>query len=286
VNDLFLLRPRLFGIAYRLLGSVSDAEDVVQEAFVRLEEHRMEELHNPAGWLATVTTRLALDRLRALKRERELYIGEWLPEPLITADDPFSAATRADDLAVGFLHVLERLHPEERTALLLHDVFDYSHAEIAQILSKSEEAARQLASRARSRVRQERPRVAVDRKKAAQLTERFLHALKQGDVSEMREILAADVVVTADGGGKVSAAVRPILGIERALRLFSGVQPKVMKEMESRIMVVNGDPGIIFLNDGSLSMALAFDFGTERILKVYAIMNPAKLRNSRTLNVP
>ena len=278
MNDVLALRPRLFGIAYRILGSIAEAEDVVQSAYVRLEEHRDEELRNPGGWLATVTSRLAIDRARVLARERETYVGVWLPEPLLAeADDPAAQTARADDLAIGFLRVLERLQPEERTAMLLHDVFAYSHGEIAQILSKSEEAVRQMTARARSRVRAERPRFAVDREKAASLTERFLRALRDANVDELRAVLATDVVAMADGGGKVNAGIRPVLGIDNVSRLLIGVQSKYWRHGRMERLSVNGDPGAGLFADDVLSGVLAFDFADDRIASIYVVVNPDKL---------
>lgn len=278
MTDLLALRPRLFGIAYRILGSIAEAEDVVQNAYVRLEEHRGEVVHNPGGWLATVTTRLAIDRGRALTRRREEYVGVWLPEPLLASeDDPAAETTRADDLTIGFLRVLERLRPEERTAMLLHDVFDYSHAEIAEILGKNEEAVRQMASRARTRVREERPRLSIDFDKAAALTERFLRALRAADVEELRAVLATDVVSFADGGGKVNAAREPVAGIENVTRLLLGVQTKYWSHLRVDRRVVNRLPGFaLFLGDALVGV-VGFDFAPERISSVYVVLNPDKL---------
>lgn len=277
--DALALRPRLFGIAYRILGSIADAEDVVQSAYLRLEEHRDEDVRNPGGWLATVTTRLALDRARELKRRREEYVGVWLPEPIVQADDPAGEVTMADDLAIGFLHVLERLQPEERTAMLLHDVFDYSHAEIAEILGKNEDAVRQMAARARARVHEERPRLRVDRTKAAELTDRFLRAVRDSDVNELRAILATDVAVMADGGGKVAASAHPIVGIDNVIRLLAGLQGKFWGITDLRHVYVNGDPAIALFDGDKLFGVVAFDFAGDRIREVYSIVNPDKLSN-------
>ncbi|HZY99787.1 MAG TPA: RNA polymerase sigma factor SigJ [Candidatus Baltobacteraceae bacterium] len=278
--DVSALRPRLFGIAYRVLGSIADAEDVVQNAYVRYEEHRDEDLRNPGGWLATVTARLAIDRARSLSRRREEYFGTWLPEPLVESadtEDPYASVTYADDLAMGFLHVLERLRPEERTAMLLHDVFDYSHAEVAAMLGKSEVAVRQLVSRARVRVRADRPRIAVDRQKADELIDRMLSALHDGNVAELETIFTADVTAISDGGGKVSAAVEPVVGSERVIRGFIGVYRKFWSSLTMRRLLVNGLPGLGLWRGEKPAVVVAFDFSEDKISKIYSVLNPEKL---------
>ncbi|HET7813347.1 MAG TPA: RNA polymerase sigma-70 factor [Candidatus Baltobacteraceae bacterium] len=271
-------RPRLFGIAYRMLGSIADAEDVVQNAYLRLEEHRNDEIHNVGGWLTTVTTRLAIDRARVLSRARETYVGEWLPEPIVQeANDPAAETTRADDLAIGFLHVLERLRPEERTALLLHDVFDYSFDEIAGVLGKRTDAVRQLASRARTRVREERPRLSVDRAKAAQVIERFLQALQHANLNELQAVLAEDVVSISDGGGKVNAARNPVEGLDAVSRLLMGVYEKYWSHCGQERLTVNGMPGLGITLEGKLVGVVSFDFAEDRIRSIYTVLNPDKL---------
>lgn len=272
------LRPRLFGIAYRMLGSIADAEDVVQNAYVRLEEHRGDDIHNIGGWLTTVTTRLAIDRARTLSRARETYVGEWLPEPIVEeAGDPAAETTRADDLAIGFLHVLERLRPEERTALLLHDVFDYSFDEIADVLGKRTDAVRQLASRARTRVREERPRLSVDRAKASQLIERFLQALRQANIGELQAVLSEDVVSISDGGGKVNAARNPVSGLDAVSRLLMGVYEKYWSSCTQQRLTVNGLPGLGIYLEGKLVGVVGFDFAGDRIRSIFTVLNPDKL---------
>lgn len=274
--DFIALRPRLFGIAYRILGSIGDAEDVVQTAFLRLEEHRHDDIRNVGGWLATVTARLAIDRARSAARERERYVGEWLPEPLIEAD-PAEETTLADDLAIGFLRVLERLQPLERTAMLLHDVFDYSHAEIAAMLDKNEDAVRQIASRARSRVRAERPRVTIDRERANALVDRFIHAMQEGDIEELRAVLTCDVVQVADGGGRVTAALKPVEGRENVTRLLQGLMKKYWSAGTLRRITVNAQPAMGVYDGGHLRVAVSFDFDSQAIRGIYAVLNPEKL---------
>jgi RNA polymerase sigma-70 factor (ECF subfamily) len=279
VIDVAALRPRLFGIAYRILGTIGDAEDVVQDAYIRWTERGGESVRDAAAWLATVTARIAIDRGRTLARRRETYVGEWLPEPLIERD-PADEVDVADDLTIGFLRVLERLRPDERTALLLHDAFDYSHAEVAAILDKSEDAVRQMTSRARHRVHEERPRFALDRRAAELAAKRFIAALRDADVDELRAVLAEDVIHVADGGGRVNAGRVPVVGIENVSRLLIGLRAKFWGDLEIKLARVNGQPGFLLLQhpDGALFAAIGLDFQADRINGIYAILNPDKLR--------
>ena len=276
--DVAALRPRLFGIAYRILGAIGDAEDVVQDAYIRWTERGGESVRDPAGWLATVTARIAIDRGRTLARRRETYVGEWLPEPLIERD-PADEVDVADDLTIGFLRVLERLRPDERTALLLHDAFDYSHAEVAAMLDKSEDAVRQMTSRARHRVHEERPRFVLDRRAAERTAQRFIAALRDADVDELRAVLAEDVIHVADGGDRVNAGRVPVIGLDHVSRLLMGLRSKFWGELEIRAARVNGQPGLVLLQpDGSLFAASGLDFQADRINGIYTILNPDKLR--------
>jgi RNA polymerase sigma-70 factor (ECF subfamily) len=277
VIDVAVLRPRLFGIAYRILGTIGDAEDVVQDAYIRWSERGGEDVRDPAGWLATVTARIAIDRGRTLAHRRETYVGEWLPEPLIERD-PAGDMDVADDLTIGFLRVLERLRPDERTALLLHDAFDYSHAEVAAMLDKSEEAVRQMTSRARHRVHEERPRFALDRRAAEEATRRFITALRNADVDGLRAVLAEDVINVADGGGRVSAGLIPVVGIDNVSRLLLGLRSKFWGNLEMFPARVNGQSGILLKHpDDALFAAIGLDFQGDRISGIYAILNPDKL---------
>jgi RNA polymerase sigma-70 factor (ECF subfamily) len=277
VIDVDALRPRLFGIAYRILGTISDAEDVVQDAYIRWTERGGEAVRDAPAWLATVTARIAIDRGRTLARRRETYVGEWLPEPLIERD-PADDVDAADDLTIGFLRVLERLRPDERTALLLHDAFDYSHAEVAEILDKSEEAVRQMTSRARHRVHEERPRFALNRRAAEMAAQRFIAALRNADVDGLRGVLAEDVIQVADGGDRINAGRVPVVGIEKVLRLLMGLRRKFWNDLELHPARVNGQPGLLLLHeDGALVSAIGLDFQGDRINGIYAILNPDKL---------
>jgi RNA polymerase sigma-70 factor (ECF subfamily) len=278
VIDVAALRPRLFGIAYRILGTIGDAEDVVQDAYIRWTERGGESVRDAAAWLATVTARIAIDRGRTLARRRETYVGEWLPEPLIERD-PADEVDVADDLTIGFLRVLERLGPDERTALLLHDAFDYSHAEVAVILDKSEDAVRQITSRARHRVHEERPRFALDRRAAESATLRFITALRDADVDGLRAVLAEDVIHVADGGGRVNAGRVPVVGINNVSRMLMGLRSKFWGDLQIHPARVNGQPGFLLLHaDSALFAAIGLDFQADRINGIYAILNPDKLR--------
>jgi RNA polymerase sigma-70 factor (ECF subfamily) len=277
MTDLAAMRPRLFGIAYRILGTIGDAEDVVQDACMRWTERGEDDVRDAVAWMTTVTARIAIDRSRALARQREVYVGPWLPEPLIE-DDPADDVRQADDLAIGFLRVLERLAPDERTALLLHDAFDYSHAEVAAMLGKSEDAVRQMASRARTRVLADRPRFAVDRRTARDMAQRFVSALRDDDIDALRALLTTDVVNVADGGGRVSAALKPIVGRERVAAVLFALRPKFWNVYEVCSADVNGRPGLTMAYpDGRLFAAIGFDYAPDGITGIFAVLNPDKL---------
>src|SRR5215218_7730007 len=213
------LRPVAFAIAYRMLGSVSEAEDVVQEALLRVHQtlEAGEQIASPRAYVATVTTRLAINVLRSARARREHYVGEWLPEPIITDgdDDPARHAEMADSLSLAMLVLLESLSPEQRAVLLLRDVFDYDHAQIAEIIGKSQDNVRQLATRARRQIEQRRPRFQTTREQRDELAQRFFAAAEQGDLSGLEALLAHDVELTADGGGKVPALARTLRGRSR-----------------------------------------------------------------------
>lgn len=272
-------RARLFGVAYRMLGSRADAEDAVQEAFLRWHRHGGD-VREPLAWLVTVVTRISLDLLRALRAERAAYEGPWLPDPLVdvAADDPARRAELADDLSVGFVLALERLAPEERAAYLLHEAFDYRHAEIARILERSEPAVRQLVHRARERLRHERPRFAIDRDAAAAVVGRLLDALERGDAEALHAVLAADVTHTADGGPMAGAARNVVRGGERVTRLLLGLRAKQWRGAQLRRLDVNGAPGFGLYDDtGALRGTVAIASDGARVRALYVVINPAKL---------
>jgi RNA polymerase sigma-70 factor (ECF subfamily) len=278
------LRPASFAIAYRMLGSVSEAEDVVQEALLRV--HRLldegERIESPRAFVATVTTRLAIDELRSARARRESYVGDWLPEPIVTdsVDDPARHAEMADSLSVAMLVLLESLSPEQRAVLLLRDVFDYGYDEIAGIVGKSKDNVRQLATRARQRVDAGRPRFQTSREQRDELARRFLAAAQEGDLGGLEALLAHDVVLTGDGGGKVPALARSLHGRNRVartllnwLKLGSRVPGASM-----RIVEVNGGPGALLLDGQERLLAVwAFEIGDGQIRSVSSIVNPDKL---------
>lgn len=273
------LRPRLFGIAYRMLGVRADAEDVVQDAWLRWTGTDPASLQSAEAWLVTVATRLAIDRLRAAKRERESYPGEWLPEPLVEADEqtPESIVERADEVSIAFLHLLERLGPEERAAYLLRQAFDYEYGEIAAMLGKSETAIRQSVHRATERLRLERPRFQVPREQHLQLLQRFVAAAATGDRAAIHGLLADDVAAIGDGGGKVASVPGGMHGAERVTNLFWAHHLRHGPRIVYRIVNINGTPGFLRFIEGKLESAQAVVTDGERIVSFYAVRNPDKL---------
>jgi RNA polymerase sigma-70 factor (ECF subfamily) len=272
--------PRLSGIAYRMLGSRADAEDVLQEAYLRWHQTDSEGVQTPEAWLVTTVTRLCIDRLRAARVEREAYIGPWLPEPLMTGDaaPPDRRAELASDLSIAFLVLLERLAPEERAAFLLHDVFDCEYAEVARILGKSEVACRQMVHRARVRVRRDRPRFAVSESARIALLDRFVAAVNARDQDALLALFAEDATWTSDGGGQVAAARRVVRGAERLTRFVLGIARRVQGRATYQVAPINGEPGLIIRLDGRLHWLLSIDTDGTRILAVYNILNPQKLQ--------
>src|SRR5215210_1404516 len=239
------LRPLLFSIAYRLVGSVAEAEDLVQEAFVRFHQ-REEDVEDPKAFLSTVVTRLAIDHLRSARVRREAYVGPWLPEPLLTDDsaDPAAHAEMADSLSLAFLVLLEQLSPLERAAFLLREVFGYSYQQVAETVGRSQDSCRQLVARARRHLDAERPRYEVSREQHEELTDRFLEACLTGDVDGLAELLADDVVLVTDGGGRVRAVRKPVLGRDKVGRvLITITQPDRRAGVAAiRPVRVNGRP--------------------------------------------
>jgi RNA polymerase sigma-70 factor (TIGR02957 family) len=278
------LRPVAFAIAYRMLGSVSEAEDVVQEALVRVHEalDGGEQIASPRAFVATVTTRLAINELRSARARREEYVGEWLPEPIVTDghDDPARHAEMADSLSLAMLVLLERLSPEQRAVLLLHDVFDYDHARIAQIIGKSDDNVRQLATRARRQIERRRPRFQTTREQRDELARRVFQAAEQGDLSGLESLLAHDVELTGDGGGKVPALARTLRGRDRVARtLISWFRLAARAPGVSlRPVEVNGGPGALYLDaQQRLVAVVALEIAGGQITGISAIVNPDKL---------
>ncbi|HEX5058774.1 MAG TPA: sigma-70 family RNA polymerase sigma factor [Kofleriaceae bacterium] len=267
-------RQFLIGVAYRMLGSFAEAEDIVQDAFLRWSNTDQAAVEHPRAYLARVVSRLCLDRMKSAAARREQYVGTWLPEPMVAEpNEPF-----ADDLSLALLLTLERLSPLERAAFLLHDVFDMDYSAIADTLERSEAAVRQLATRAREHVREERPRFAATDETRARLTDAFQHAIADGDIATLARLLADDAVFYSDGGGKRLAALNPIYGKEKIVRFFIGISSKrpVIERVDH--VQINGLPGFVFHTDEGVE-TLAFDIAGEQVVAIYAIRNPDKLRH-------
>jgi RNA polymerase sigma-70 factor (TIGR02957 family) len=279
------LRPPAFAIAYRMLGSVSEAEDVVQEGFLRLHRARAggERIESPRAYLSTVVSRLSLDHLRSARVRRETYVGEWLPEPLVASadDDPARKAEMADSLSLAFLVLLESLSPEQRAAFLLRDVFDEPYDRIAEIVGTSEQNARQLATRARRHVEEGRPRFEASREQREELATRFFAAAEEGDLEGLEKLLAHDVVLRGDGGGKAPALPRALHGRAKVARqLIAGMRALTRFSITWRRELVNGQPGALFFDrEDRLVAVMSLDVAECQIQAVSSIVNPDKLRH-------
>jgi len=292
-DDIDSLRPLLFSIAYRMLGSVADAEDLVQETFLRYERARTDGvgIDSPKSYLTTVVTRLAIDELRSARTRRETYPGQWLPEPLLTDREepqPDEIADRADTISMAFLVLLERLNPIERAVFLLHDVFGYGFADIADIVGKSEVNCRQIAVRARRYIDEGRSRFESSREKRDKLSARFFSAVTEGDVDRLIEMLATDVVVYGDGGGKSLQWSEPITGVERVARLLANVGNQV-RAVDGRLELreVNGQPGALVLApDGGLISVFALDIALGGVQTVRSVINPDKIAHLGAVTDP
>jgi RNA polymerase sigma-70 factor (ECF subfamily) len=273
-------RARLTRLAYRMLGSVAEAEDVVQDAWLRWTRTE-EQVLDPAGWLVRVTSRICIDRMRSAKAQREAYRGPWLPEPLIEElnVDPVE---RAEDVSVAFLLALERLSPLERAVFLLHDVFDEDYGSVAETLGRNEAAVRQLAARARAHVSDNRPRFTVSQEDAAKLAAAFMMAASQGDMAALSSVLAHDAMMVTDGGGKRKASLRPLIGREDIIRLLEGIAWRAGGDEEAwpltfRAVRINGYPGIVMEREDG-PMTVAFQPGPDgKLAAIYMVRNPDKL---------
>jgi RNA polymerase sigma-70 factor (ECF subfamily) len=266
-------RPRLIRLAYRMLGSVADAEDVVQDAFLRWLDTDREAIAVPEAYLVRVATRLSLDVLKSARRRRETYIGPWLPEPMVEAED------EPDDVTLPLLVALERLSPLERAAFLLHDVFGMGFDDVAASIGRDAAAVRQLAARARQHVHEARPRFAVDQQRGHELAAAFFAASRSGDLGALKTMLAADVVFTSDGGGKRPAWMVPLVGIDAVMELLGGLQ-RVFGNRPSQLVryaSINGLPGFVTLEADGLLQTTAFDIRDGQIAAVYVMRNPDKL---------
>ncbi len=273
-------RPLLFSIAYRMLGSVMDAEDMVQEAFLRWRNVPSGEVQSPKAYLVTTVTRLCLDQLKSARARREEYIGPWLPEPLVTEGRQAvaEAAMLSESLSMAFLVMLESLTPTERAVFLLREVFDYEYGEIAAILDKSEDAVRQTAHRARGHVQAHRPRFHASREQGQRVLRRFTETLATGDMAGLLAVLAPDVTVWSDGGGKAAAARNPVHGPDNVARFMLGLVKKAQAGFTARAVEMNGQPGVIAYVRGRPFLALTLDVAEEQIVGVRFVLNPDKLR--------
>ncbi|MEZ5165869.1 MAG: RNA polymerase sigma-70 factor [Acidimicrobiales bacterium] len=275
-------RHELFALAYRMLGSVADAEDLVQDVWLRWSAQDPTTIDRPKGWLITVTSRAAVDRLRSARARREAYVGPWLPEPIVSSEtDPAELVAMADSLSLAFLGLLERLDPVERAAFLLREVFREDYAVIADALGRTEVACRQIVHRAKERIGPDRPvRFDPAPHEERRLVESFLAAAVAGDLDALHEVLTDDVVAWSDGGAQRHAARRPVVGRHRVAILVRGITRRGLAlgdEIEVRNVRVNGDPGVTVLVDGRLSMVMAFEIGPAGICGIRTILNPDKL---------
>jgi RNA polymerase sigma-70 factor (ECF subfamily) len=274
-------RSLLFGIAYRMLGSVSEAEDLVQETFLRWQRQPVEEIKSAKAWLTTTMTRMCIDYLGSARKRREEYVGVWLPEPLVNSAGEREDRTRAlaDSLSTAFLVLLETLSPAERAVFLLREVFEYDYSEIGKILEKTEASCRQMVRRAREHVATRESRFEADPAQNERLVQQFLEVCQNGDTSGLLELLSEDVVLYSDGGGKVAAAPEPVSGSGRVARFLIGVSKIGLAERTARFAVLNSTPGVLIFRDGELSQTTSLEIVDGRIRAIYVVRNPEKLRH-------
>lgn len=278
-------RSRLFGIAYRMLGTPDEAEEIVQDAYIRWHTTNISTVENPEAWLVSTTTRLAIDRLRKASRQRETYVGPWLPEPLMISSSPSPQedAELASSLSTAFMVMLERLSPSERAVFLLHDVFDSSYSDIARIMEREEPAVRQMLHRARQRVRTDKPRFETDREEHRKLIERFAKAAYTSDEAALLELFSADISVISDGGGRVTAARKVVQGLHKVVRIFTIALAPSIDRLTWKAVDINGEPGIVEYCDGEPFAANTFEVENGKIIRFYRIMNPDKLKLLKNL---
>jgi RNA polymerase sigma-70 factor (ECF subfamily) len=271
------LRPRLTRIAYRMLGSVAEAEDVVQDAYLRWHGTDRAAVTDAKAFLSKTVTRLCLDQLKSARVKRETYIGPWVPEPMIDAE----AEDEADDITLTLMMALERLSPLERAAFLLHDVFGQNFDEVAQAIDRDVAACRQLASRAREHVRGAKPRFPVSPAQGADIARAFFNASRSGEIGPLQALLAKDVILYSDGGGKRVAALNPIYGDLNVARFFAGIatKPEAQVPMQYRETTVDGLPGLVVVQNGAVMHTMAFEIDDGRITAIYVVRNPDKLRH-------
>ena len=280
MNEFESYRGLLFSIAYRMLGSAADAEDLVQDAYVRFASADRDVVRDVKAFLVTILTRLALDKLKSARAQREEYVGNWVAEPVFTGHgaDPFDTATRGELIQIALLTALERLTPQERAVLLLNEVLEYDHNEIAEMLDITPASSRQLLHRARERVGAEKQRYRPSREEQERLVTSFMAALQSGSVDALRSVLTDDVVTRGDGGGKVpGAGMRPIVGFDHVARLFFGLMKKWSANLTADMKDVNGSPAVVIYDGGEIFDVMAFDFDRDRIVEISSILNPDKL---------
>jgi RNA polymerase sigma-70 factor (ECF subfamily) len=277
-------KPLLFSIAYRMLGSASDAEDVLQDAWMRYRGVEPSTIRSPQAFMTTIVTRLCLDRLKSARKAREEYVGSWLPEPVLTTElgDPETMLQRSESVTLAFLVLLETLSPEERAVFLLKDVFDYEHAEIAGILGTTPENSRQLLHRAKAKLAKGRPEAPMAMPRSRAVAERFAKAFANGDAAALTAMLSSDVGLWSDGGGKATASLRPLMGRDRVLNLLVGLHRVAQRtgrlpEMSLTIVDVNSEPAVVLRSDGRLESILVLSTDGERVSAIRVIRNPDKL---------
>lgn len=277
-------RNLLFSVAYRLLGSAADAEDAVQDAWIKWSAAERSRVSDPKAYLTRIVSNLALERLRSTRHKRETYVGPWLPEPILTGGDGAEVVTDAESVSMAMLVVLETLSPLERAVFVLKEVFGFSHAEIGEAVERSEAAVRQAAHRAREHVRARRPRFTADRSRQREVTERFFSAATGGDINTLMELLSPDVTLWTDGGGKVRQALRPVVGAQTVAGWFAalgtvsyqGIEPA---DMHAELVEINGGPGILFAGPDRVIATITFDFDADgHITAIHNVANPDKLQ--------
>lgn len=274
-------RPRLQAIAYRMLGTIADAEDIIQEAFLKWQHVSLPEIQSPQAYLTTIVTRLCIDYLRSAKVRREQYVGEWLPEPIVSykSNEPSELVELADSLAMGFLVMLERLSPIERAVFLLREVFEYDYDEISLIINKNSVNCRQILRRAKQHIDTKRSRFDTSLQQQEQLTRKFIEACELGDLPGLIELLAADITLWSDGGGRVKALLKPMQGAMRVARFLIALRrSKLIPNYDSELIKANGQIGIIYTLEGNIQSVVTFEFIDFRIHSIYFVRNPEKLR--------
>ena len=284
LKDFNQYRSLLFAIAYRMLGSVMDAEDMVQESFIRWQRSPDRGIESAKSYLTTIVTRLCIDRLRSARSQREQYVGTWLPEPIVTtqASDPSTTVELADTLTMAFLVLLEHLSPVERAVFVLHEAFGYDYSEIGTIVDKSAANCRQIGRRARQRLANRRPRFQASRQQQEQLTRQFMLACKQGEVGGLLDLLAEDITLWSDGGGKVAACLKPLHGAAKVARFLRAIELRNQKlglAYEVELVRVNGQLGILYTLGDNIDSVVGIDIANQRIQALYFVRNPEKLQH-------